>query len=429
MADVPVLRFSIFGREDEFFLLEVTHYGSKPLDLKLRGSEGSAVFAAKLRHKRIGEHKTSNGHCTDAEWEAILTATLVDHKPAHDIEIRAEVQEDGSAVELSVRKNIQGITQRLGAIKLPENPDEEISPFTWCVSAIAARARVEEELAAAAARARALEASVAELKGQLRELIRAREDDEAQLLEKFRDLLNEKKVKIRQQQRLLAAANVDPAKLARVAAADATARKRAAGASRAGKRKTASGGDDDDAVDDDDVDASVKMEVDSVAGADGGPQLDPEEDEPETTDAEKTASEAAARETETESDNDIDDNPPPSPPPPKQRQRQTRGKQQTAARGRSGRATTTRAAAAAAPKGDGSGSGSKAARKQGAASSRAKPPSPRQQRGNTTVGGDEEDEDEEEPPPRNLPFSKGKKPVAPAPANDDDDETESDDEL
>ncbi|RYP14808.1 hypothetical protein DL765_006109 [Monosporascus sp. GIB2] len=427
MADIPVLRFPISGKEAEFFLLEVTPYGSKPLDLKLRGSEGSAVFAAKLRHKRIGEHKTANDHCTDAEWEAILTATLVDHKPAHDIEIRAEVQEDGSAVELCVRKNIQGITQRLGAIKLPENPDEEISLFTWCVSAIAARVRVEEELAAAAARTRALEASVAELKDQLRELIRAREDDEAQLLEKFRDLLNEKKVKIRQQQRLLAAADVDPAKLTRVAGADASVRKRAAGASRAGKRKAASGDDDDDAVDDDDVDASVKMEVDSVAAADGGPQLDPEEDEPETTDAEETASEAAAREAETESDDDIDDSQPPSPPPPKQRQIQTRGKQQAAARGRSSRATTTRAAAAAAPKGGGS--GSRAVKKQGTASSRAKPASPRQQRGGTTDGGHQE-EDEEEPPPRDLPFLRGKKPAAPVPANDDNnDKTESDDEL
>ncbi|RYO75919.1 hypothetical protein DL766_009867 [Monosporascus sp. MC13-8B] len=404
MADIPVLRFPISGKEDEFFLLEVMPYGSKPLDLRLRGSEGSAVFAAK-----------------HVEWEAILTATLVDHKPAHDIEIRAEVQEDGSAVELCVRKNIQGITQRLGAIKLPENPDEEISSFTWCVSAIAARVRVEEELAAAAARTRALEASVAELRDQLRELIRAREDDEAQLLEKFRDLLNEKKVKIRQQQRLLAAADVDPAKLTRVAGADATARRWAAGASRAGKRKAAS--DDGD----DDVDASVKMEVDSVAGADGGPQLDPEEDEPETTDAEETASEAAAREAETESDGDIDGNPPPPPPPPKQRQLQSRGKQQAAARGGSSRARTTRAATAAAPKGGGS--GNKAVKKQGTASSRTKPASPRQQRGNATDSGHQE-EDEEEPPPRDLPFLRGKKPAAPVPPNGDiDEKTESDDEL
>ena len=43
----PILRFPVADKGDEFFLLEATPYGSKPLDLKLRGSEGSAVFAAK----------------------------------------------------------------------------------------------------------------------------------------------------------------------------------------------------------------------------------------------------------------------------------------------------------------------------------------------------------------------------------------------
>ena len=43
----PILRFPLVDKGDEFFLLEATPYGSKPLDLKLRGSEGSAVFAAK----------------------------------------------------------------------------------------------------------------------------------------------------------------------------------------------------------------------------------------------------------------------------------------------------------------------------------------------------------------------------------------------
>ena len=43
----PILRFPVSEQGDEFFLLEATPYGSKPLDVKLRGSEGSAVFAAK----------------------------------------------------------------------------------------------------------------------------------------------------------------------------------------------------------------------------------------------------------------------------------------------------------------------------------------------------------------------------------------------
>lgn len=54
-----------------------------------------------------------------------------------------------------------------------------------------------------------LESAVKELKDQLEELIEAKKSNETELLEKFRDLLNEKKVKIREQQRLLMANDVD----------------------------------------------------------------------------------------------------------------------------------------------------------------------------------------------------------------------------
>lgn len=49
-----------------------------------------------------------------------------------------------------------------------------------------------------------LEKDVEDLQTQLNEFIEAKKADEAGLMEKFRDLLNEKKVKIREQQRLLA---------------------------------------------------------------------------------------------------------------------------------------------------------------------------------------------------------------------------------
>lgn len=48
------------------------------------------------------------------------------------------------------------------------------------------------------------EAAVAQLQSQLEELLRAKDEDETALLRKFRDLLNEKKVKIREQQQILA---------------------------------------------------------------------------------------------------------------------------------------------------------------------------------------------------------------------------------
>ena len=51
------------------------------------------------------------------------------------------------------------------------------------------------------------------LNESLAELVKLKAEEENSLLEKFSLLLNEKKLKIRDQQRLLASANVDPARL------------------------------------------------------------------------------------------------------------------------------------------------------------------------------------------------------------------------
>ncbi|KAJ0356599.1 hypothetical protein KNSL1_000315 [Colletotrichum chrysophilum] len=104
----------------------------------------------------------------------------------------------------------------------------------------------KEALAAATAKASKLEESVRELKAHLDELIAAKEAHEAELLEKFRDLLNEKKVKIRQQQKLLASAA--PGKPAAPSVKEdptqeqtsrGSGARRAAGKSRPTKRKVA----------------------------------------------------------------------------------------------------------------------------------------------------------------------------------------------
>ncbi|KAI0484206.1 hypothetical protein GGR56DRAFT_612775 [Xylariaceae sp. FL0804] len=297
MAGAPVLCFPVSGQENGSFLLEVSSNGSRPLDLKLIGSEGGAVFTTKLRHKRIDEHRAASGHCADEEWASILASTLVDQQPVPDVEIRADVQTGGSSVALSFRKNIQGITQRLGLIKLAADDTTEISPFDWCVSAIAAKARVAEDLAAATAKVTALEESADELKRQLDELIRAKDEDETLMLEKFRDLLNEKKLKIRQQQRLLASASVDPDKLANAGAGHATQRRVAAGASRGQKRKAVIKEESDSSDD-----GFERMEVDGAEGSgDASSPAQPESDDDNSQGAsteDDTPSEADSEEAE-----------------------------------------------------------------------------------------------------------------------------------
>lgn len=71
---------------------------------------------------------------------------------------------------------------------------------------------LEDELASLAAKYDAVESTIKKLNLQLEELIKAKTEHDDQLIAKFAQLLNEKKLKIRNQQRLLASVNIDPAK-------------------------------------------------------------------------------------------------------------------------------------------------------------------------------------------------------------------------
>jgi hypothetical protein len=101
--------------------------------------------------------------------------------------------------------------QRLGTVHLRYTEDEEIDAYQWAALA----ARHENE---ARNHVSSLERQLAEqtetarrLNEQLQSLIEAKQSHEVVLLQKFSELLNSKKLKIRDQQRILATAKVDPA--------------------------------------------------------------------------------------------------------------------------------------------------------------------------------------------------------------------------
>lgn len=101
-----------------------------------------------------------------------------------------------------------------------------------------------------------------DLRAQLDELLQAKQDDEASLLLKFRDLLNEKKVKIREQQKIIAASSEDSAFSQPQEAGDDRAAHRPA-SSRPAKRKAATENVVGEPQDDGDQameDAAVKSE-------------------------------------------------------------------------------------------------------------------------------------------------------------------------
>ena len=120
-------------------------------------------------------------------------------------------------LSIAFRNNIEDIIQRLGVIELPETDEtDDVDLFGWAVQTIDRRDTLEDEAVTQKEKAKAEEATEARLQKQLSDLVEAKTEFENQLLSKFTVLLNEKKLKIRNLQRILQTAQVDQKKLADV---------------------------------------------------------------------------------------------------------------------------------------------------------------------------------------------------------------------
>lgn len=113
---------------------------------------------------------------------------------------------------LVFRRNISGVTQRLGEISLQLDENQEIALFEWTATAADQVGDLETALRDLNVKYQDQSKISQKLSEQLDELIEAKKEHETRLLEKFQALLNTKKLKIRDQQRLLATAKVDPHK-------------------------------------------------------------------------------------------------------------------------------------------------------------------------------------------------------------------------
>ncbi|KAG4285577.1 hypothetical protein FPRO06_06837 [Fusarium proliferatum] len=261
-SQARVLKFPRSDDKSSFVLLQVTLKGSKQLDLKLVGTEGEEPYVASLKHDKVVSLRVKNCPASESEWQQILE-DLFHQVPLPDIQATATVQSEKS-ISITIRKDIQGITQRLGSITLDHDPDEAIELFDWCGASVEASASSKQTAAILSAKSSESEAVVAQLQLQLEELIKAKEEDETALLRKFRDLLNEKKLRIREQQQVLNTLSTNPSMAGqsqRSQAVEASVQQpkpkkpiRQAGKSRASKRKAPASrrleeSDDDDAVD------------------------------------------------------------------------------------------------------------------------------------------------------------------------------------
>ncbi|KAK4237651.1 hypothetical protein C8A03DRAFT_44531 [Achaetomium macrosporum] len=323
MPSSHIIRIPRTDEDGAFVLGEVTPSGSKPLNVKFVATEGEEPYVVKLRHDRIGDLRASSSPCSPEEWERILKALLLGGEPIEGIESGAEANV-GKSITITIRRRIAGINQRLGALSLSHKAEEAIQLFDWCGAAALQSEKFQESLAAEKAKVAELEARIAELRNQLDELTESKKAREAEILEKFCVLLNEKKVKIREQQRLLSTAQVDRSRLEAARASQATRPKitedRKPAPSRRAKRKAledASGGGS--SSDSDDGFEKAKA---------GGDKMDVDPKEPETPKEIDESAESEDRET-TDDDatgsgpEDEDEAPPPPSPPTRARQQRT----------------------------------------------------------------------------------------------------------
>ena len=143
----------------------------------------------------------------------LLQQNQPDQPPSKDIteavELAASIEGDGLSIVF--RRNIEGIIQRLGEIILKRDVEQEIELFDWVQTAVKRSNNLETRVAQLQHRFTEQQDQVQKLNKQLDDFIKAKEDHETDLLEKFQRLLNEKKLKIRDQQRLLNSANTGSA--------------------------------------------------------------------------------------------------------------------------------------------------------------------------------------------------------------------------
>lgn len=163
--------------------------------------------------------RTKNYQGSEEEWNDLIAYVFLRKRPdgkmtelMRGLETVAALSTEAQTITISLRKSLGGITQRLASVELVVNDEQAIELFEWAGTAADATDAIESQLSSVSAKFEEQQIALAKLNSQLQDLIKAKEEHERVLLEKLMELLNAKKLKIRDQQRLLAGAKVEPDK-------------------------------------------------------------------------------------------------------------------------------------------------------------------------------------------------------------------------
>ncbi|ODH30952.1 hypothetical protein ACO22_03519 [Paracoccidioides brasiliensis] len=221
MPKENLLRIKRSDSPGDYILVHVTRPGTEDLDLKLVATEGEAPYRASVKSVQVNKLRAKNYHGGDDEWTGILayalgqrqsTSVPEEHKAGLKVVAAVKQDEDDESrneIVITLMKRIDTITQRLGTIALKQDDDQAIQLFDWTGIAISRAEGLENQLLSLTAKYTAAESTISKLNAQLQELIKEKAQHDDQLIAKFSQLLNEKKLKIRNQQRLLAMARID----------------------------------------------------------------------------------------------------------------------------------------------------------------------------------------------------------------------------
>ncbi|KAE8306512.1 hypothetical protein BDV41DRAFT_558281 [Aspergillus transmontanensis] len=250
-----VLRMTRSDDPESYVLVHITRAGSSLVDLNVTATEGENPYSGTVRKSHLHDFRSKNYEGNDEEWAQIVSHVFgqLDESAAKvklcGIESSASVigasdAEDKELV-ITIRKRIQTITQRLGSVTLRQDDQQAIQLFDWAGIATLRAYTIEERFASLLARYRSAENTIRQLNKQLEEFVSAKTQHEEQLVVNFVQLLNEKKLKIRNQQRLLASAKVDREKVSWIQNARSDQHLRPHKNIRAAKRTAAEMSDDE----------------------------------------------------------------------------------------------------------------------------------------------------------------------------------------
>ncbi|KZF20660.1 hypothetical protein L228DRAFT_249442 [Xylona heveae TC161] len=188
-------------------LVKVDVHKTDPLDISLTATEGEYAYTGAVRKNQLDKLKSRSYPGNTEQWRKSLLEVL--HVKSHHRITHMQEKLEASAaiahemVTISIRENIDGIVQKIGSIHLHHSEDQEVELFDWTNLAANESARTRKDIATLTQKIESQSETIVRLTEQLEKIASEKATHEELLLKQFQDLLNSKKLKIRDQQRIM----------------------------------------------------------------------------------------------------------------------------------------------------------------------------------------------------------------------------------